>query len=360
MSSIVSPTLRHVLLWSIILGVSFMFIDAVSAILLPFVLGAVIAYLMDPLADRLERCRMPRGVASALLTVASFSVVVLVLATALPLIGKQLVRLMHVLPDQLHMFYTEHLATVQQWLNHIPAARDSAASQNLANLPGVAGGLFTDLMDTVFASGAAALNVFSLLLITPVVTFYLLRDWDRIIAIINDLLPRAHAATIRQQLDEMDAMISGFLRGQLLVCSVLAVFYIIGLSIMGLNFSVVIGAAAGFLIIIPYAGWFAAASVGMVIAVMQFDSMTTVGIIAAIFLAGQVIEGYFLTPKLVGDRVGLHPVWIIFGMLAGAVLLGFVGVLLAIPLTAVVGVLIRFTLERYKQSELYLGDGQAS
>ena len=349
-------TTRHIVLWALIIGLLGWFVASVSAILLPFVLGLMMAYLLDPVVDRMEGGKMQRGTATALVTATAFAILVLILTISLPLIGEQLVRLVQVLPEQLRAFYNEHIAQVRQFIYKLPQQQGEVIEQAITDVSSASADVLKNLVTTLFASSAAILNVLSLLLITPVVAFYLLRDWDGIIANIDELLPRGHANTIRAQLRKMDETMSGFLRGQMLVCSILALFYVVGLSIAGLNYSVLIGAAAGFLIIIPYVGWFAAATVGMLVAILQYDSAMMIGVIAAIFLIGQLIEGYFLTPNLVGDRVGLHPVWMIFGMLAGGVLLGFVGVLLAIPLAAIIGVLIRFAIEQYKHSELYLGE----
>lgn len=347
-------SMRHAIIWVLILFLIGWFIHSVSAILLPFVLGAMMAYLMDPIVDAMQEKNMQRGVATAIVTIISFTLLVLLIATAAPLLGEQLANLLRTLPEQIREFYQEHSSEVEKFIYELKVANNGhGVDDALTNFSGMAGDVISKITQSLFASGAAILNVLSLLLITPVVTFYLLRDWDDILHQTDELLPRHYAPTIRAQLLKMDETISGFLRGQMLVCSALASFYVVGLTLMSLNFSVVIGAAAGFLIIIPYAGWFAAASVGMIVAFLQYDSMTSIAIIGAIFLAGQALESYFLTPKLVGDRVGLHPVWIIFAMLAGGVLLGFVGVLLAIPLAAIIGVLIRFALDQYKHSELY-------
>lgn len=345
--------LRHIAIWALIIALTGWFVSAISAILLPFILGSFMAYLLDPLVDKMEARNMHRGLATGFVTIISFSLIVFLLVAALPLISEQLVRLLQVLPVQLQTLYQQHAPELKEFFETLPGQQPSF-EQALTDFSGVTGNVIQNLLGTLFASGAAMLNVVSLLLITPVVAFYLLRDWDHITAYIDELLPRKHAPVIREQLQKMDDTISGFLRGQMLVCSMLATFYVIGLTIMGLNFSVVIGLAAGFLIIIPYAGWALAAGIGMVIAFVQFDSQATIAIIAGIFIFGQVVEGNFVTPKLVGDRVGLHPVWIIFGMLAGGLLLGFVGVLLAIPLSAVIGVLIRFAILRYRESGLYL------
>jgi predicted PurR-regulated permease PerM len=217
-------------------------------------------------------------------------------------------------------------------------------------------GWSTALLGRLISGGAALANLLSLLVITPVVAFYLLRDWDHLVERVDAWLPRHQAETIREQMREVDRMLAGFVRGQSSVCLLLGVFYAAGLTLAGLDFGLLIGLAAGLLTFIPYVGSAVGlvASVGM--ALVQFDDWTRVAVVAAIFLVGQVLEGNFLTPKLVGDRVGLHPVWVIFALLAGGLLFGLVGVLLALPVAAVVGVLIRFMLARYLDSDYYWGD----
>ncbi|MGH7186923.1 MAG: AI-2E family transporter, partial [Pseudomonadota bacterium] len=207
----------------------------------------------------------------------------------------------------------------------------------------------------LLSGGLALVNILSLLFITPVVTFYLLRDWDRIVKQIDALLPREHAETIREQARLVNETLSGFVRGQATVCFLLGGFYAVALSLAGLDFGLVIGLIAGALSFIPFVGTIFGfvASVGLAFA--QFDQWHRIAIVVAIFLVGQFVEGNFLTPKLVGDRVRLHPVWIIFALLAGAALFGFVGLLLAVPVAAVIGVLIRFAVSRYTASPLYGG-----
>jgi len=203
----------------------------------------------------------------------------------------------------------------------------------------------------------AVFNLVSLVVITPVVAFYLLRDWDRIVAKIDGWLPRAHAETIREQVGLVDETLAGFVRGQSTVCMLLAVFYAVGLSVLGLPFGAVVGLATGLLSFIPYVGMLSGFAVGLGLAIANFSDPVDIGLVVAVFLVGQVVEGNFLTPKLVGDRVNLHAVWIIFALLAGGALFGFVGILLAVPVAAVIGVLVRFALGRYLQSQLYLTDG---
>jgi predicted PurR-regulated permease PerM len=209
----------------------------------------------------------------------------------------------------------------------------------------------------VISGGLALVNILSLLFITPVVTFYLLRDWDRVLAHIDALLPREHAETIREQARLVNDTLAGFVRGQATVCFLLGTFYAVALSLAGLNFGLVIGLVSGILSFIPYVGTIFGFVAASGLALAQFDEWYRIAIVIGIFLFGQFVEGNFLTPKLVGDRVRLHPVWVIFALLAGGTLFGFAGVLLAVPVAAVIGVLTRFAVSRYTASPLYGGTG---
>jgi predicted PurR-regulated permease PerM len=209
-------------------------------------------------------------------------------------------------------------------------------------------------------SSVAIANLLSLIFITPVVTFYLLRDWDRIVTKIDALLPRQHAAVIRAQGRAIDTTLAGFARGQATVCIILATYYATALMIAGLPFGLAVGMVAGLLTFIPYLGAIGGFVIAMAIALVNFDSWSGVIAVAAIFGVGQVVEGNVLTPKLVGDRVGLHPVWVIFALLAGGTLFGFLGLLLAVPTAAGIGVLVRFALSRYLAGPFYLGQGGAA
>jgi predicted PurR-regulated permease PerM len=224
------------------------------------------------------------------------------------------------------------------------------------SLQGKLSGWAAGLLRNVLSGGVALFNVLSLLLITPIVAFYLLRDWDRLIAQANNLLPPAYADVIRLQVRNVDETLSGFVRGVGTVCIVLGAFYATALTIAGLDFGLVIGLMAGLVSFVPFVGATLGfvASVGM--ALLQFDGYIMVIVIAAIFFTGQFVEGNFLQPILVGDKVNLHPVWIIFALLAGGALLGFVGVLLAVPGAAVIGVMVRFAVAHYRAT--VLGEGE--
>jgi predicted PurR-regulated permease PerM len=342
--------------WLIGFAVFFAALYLLSGILLPFVAGMAIAYLLDPICDGLERRGLSRSLATVVLTALFLLVVVGSLVVLVPLIAGQFASFLARLPEYLAGLRGQVQGLQQlivsrldpELLNRIQEALAGSARDLLA--------WSTTALARLISGGAALANLLSLLVITPVVAFYLLRDWDHLVERIDSWLPRHQAETIREQLREVDRMLAGFVRGQSSVCLLLGVFYALGLTLAGLEFGLLIGLVAGLLTFVPYVGSAVGllASVGM--ALVQFDDWIRIAIVAGIFLVGQVVEGNFLTPKLVGDRVGLHPVWVIFALLAGGLLFGLVGVLLALPVAAVVGVMIRFMLARYLDSDYYWGD----
>lgn len=345
---------QQMIAWAAIFVVTITLLVLLRDMLLPFVAGMAIAYFLDPAADWMERRGMPRWAATLLIILAFFTVSILIIVLLVPLVSDQFAKFMAHLPEYVAMFNERVLPYVKGWaerfgidLNGDPKQALSGHSEQVMK---VVGGVLTGLL----GGGQAIFNVLSLLVITPVVGFYLLRDWDRMIARINDYLPLDHADTIRQQAQEIDKVLAGFVRGQMLVCLFLAGFYGIGLTVLGLQFGLFIGVTAGMISFIPYVGTTLGfvASVGVAIA-QYWNEPLWIALVAGVFILGQMIEGNVLHPVLIGDRVGLHPVWIMFALLAGGSLFGFVGILIAVPLFAVIGVLARFGLERYRESYLY-------
>ena len=334
----------------------FVFLYLIRSILLPFVAGIFIAYFLNPAADKLERLGVSRGLSTALIITWFFIALIVLLTLVSPLLINQVSGLITALPGYVADIDREFKPALKHWLGGLPMVDTNSISSTMTTLSGLLLKVGGDFIARIFQSGIAFVNIVSLILITPVVAFYLLLDWHEITARMNALLPREHAATIRSQLTIIDRTLSGFVRGQLNVCLIMALYYTVLLSVFELKFSIVVGIATGFLIIVPYAGWMLGTLIGVGIAFFQFDHASHVVAILSVFLTGMVLESYYLTPKLVGRQVGLHPVWIIFGMLSGAALFGFVGVLLAVPITAVIGVLIRFALQRYLQSSYYQGE----
>ncbi len=324
-------------------------------ILLPFVAGMAVAYLLDPTADKLEEWGLSRMWATTLITALFVVVTAGTFLLLLPLLHQQLLDFIDRVPDYVSAA-RDWLAPLTEALMRRLDADDVARVRDaFAGIPERAVGWALAIVGDVWLSGLAILNLLSLLFITPIVTFYLLRDWDRIVAHIDGLLPRVHAEVIRAQIGLIDSTLAGFMRGQGLVCLILGVFYAVALTALGLDFGLVIGIGAGLVSFVPYFGAISGLVVSVGMALLQFDDLLRVGAVAGAFVFGQVLEGNFLTPKLVGGRIGLHPVWVVFGALAGAALFGFVGILIAVPVTAVIGVLARFAIERYVQSPLFRG-----
>ncbi|HMB78027.1 MAG TPA: AI-2E family transporter [Kiloniellaceae bacterium] len=344
---------RQLRFWLIGLAFFVLALVLLRAVLLPFVLGMAIAYLLDPLCDWLEDHKFPRWLATSVLLVLFTLFCLTAVMLLVPVLTSQASELLKRAPAYISSVkaHADHL------LETLEARTDPAVMDRIqASFGGISEKAITWLtkaLSNLLTQGAAIANLISLVVITPVVAFYLLRDWDKMLASIAGWLPRRHVRVIRSLAGEVDRTLAGFVRGQSMVCLSLGCFYAIGLTLAGLDFGLIIGLMAGFLTFIPYAGSIFGMLLSVGLAALQFDSLTRVGIVAAIFLVGQAIEGNVLTPKLVGDRVGLHPVWVIFALLAGGALFGFVGILIAVPLAAVVGVAVRFGLDLYLESPFY-------
>ena len=351
-----SPGL-HLRFWLITLVVVCLLLYLLRGALLPFVAGMAIAYFLDPAADRLEKWGCSRTLATTIITLAFALVVIALIVLIVPVIQKQVTDLIDNLPqyaDALKGALSRLIGVLQDRLPPDQAAnlRDTI-TQHIGDGLKWLGGLIAG----IWSGGVALAGILSLIFVTPVVTFYLLKDWDRMVAKIDSWLPRDNAEVIREQMRLIDQRLAGFVRGQSLVCLSLGAFYAVALSIAGLKFGLVVGLAAGILSFIPYVGTIVGFVSSVGLALVQSDDWQYHLLIVGIFVVGQVMEGNFLSPKLVGDRVGLHPVWIIFALFAGAALLGFLGVLLAVPVAAMIGVLGRFAIQRYMASPLYSGAG---
>jgi predicted PurR-regulated permease PerM len=349
----VSVAAQRVLLWAAVTVLVLLALWLLSTILLPFLIGLAIAYFLDPAADRLEQLRLPRWLATTIVLLLFLLVVVLVLLLLVPLLQGQVIGLIHRFPS--------YVAAAQRRLDElVHFAQEQLAPEDFARLREAVtahvSGVFAwaaGFLQGVLTSSFAIVNIVSLVFITPIVAFFMLRDWDRMVAKVDAWLPRPQAETIRALARRIDETLAGFVRGQAMVCLSLGIYYAVALSLAGLDFGLVVGVLIGFLAFIPFVGALTGAVLSIGLALTQFDSWNRVGAVAAVFVVGQAIEGNVLTPKLVGDRVNLHPVWVMFAILAMGALFGFVGVLIAVPVAAVVGVLVRYALARYLASPLY-------
>jgi predicted PurR-regulated permease PerM len=337
--------------WGLTTAVVFVLLWLLGDVILPFVLGGAVAYCLDPIADRLERLGFSRILATITITI--FAVILFVVAALLviPTLIQQLVGLVETAPalvTGLRDFLTERFPDILD--------NESQLHKSLISIGETLQSKGLDVLNSVLSSFSGLVNVLVLLFLVPVVTFYLLMDWDRMVAEIDRLLPRDHAPAVRELAGQIDRTLAAFIRGQGTVVLIMGAYYGIGLMLIGLNFGLVVGFTAGLISFIPYVGAVIGGGLAFGLAIFQFwGEWVWLAAVVAVFFGGQFIEGNILTPNLVGNSVGLHPVWLIFALSVFGTLFGFVGMLVAVPLAAAMGVLVRFGLGQYQGSLLYKG-----
>jgi len=349
----VSSARTQVYFWLGALALFFLALYLLSPILLPFVASAIIAYFLDPAVTRLEHWKVPRWLATLVVLVVFALVLALLMALILPLLRIQVTELAARLPSLIE----RAKGLLDTWMKAAELQLPPEDYQKLRDtLSGSAGDIVAwaiRQVQSIFTSGLAIANLLSLAVVTPIVAFFLLRDWERIVATVDGLLPREHRAVIRGQAHQVDLMLGGYIRGQLLVCLTLAIYYGGTLTLAGLDFALIIGIFVGVLTFIPYLGFITGAITATGLALLQFEHSYNVLWVLGIFAFGSVFETALLSPKLVGERVRLHPVWVMFALFAFGTLFGFLGVLIAFPAAAIAGVLVRFAVSRYRASPLY-------
>ncbi|NIZ10251.1 AI-2E family transporter [Pseudooceanicola sp. HF7] len=345
------PVRQQLKYWGIAAAVFIFALWWLGDVIMPFLLGAAIAYFLDPVADRIEAWGASRALATTIITLVALLVFVVLMLLVLPTLINQTMQLFNTAPellDKLQAFITQHFPELTR--------EDSVLRTTLGSIGDTLQSKGGALLDTAMNSVGSLINIVVLFVIVPVVAFYLLYDWDRMVARVDELLPREHAPTIRQLARDIDDTLAGFIRGMGSVCLILGSFYGVALMIVGLQFGLVIGAFAGLVTFIPYVGSLVGGTMAIGLALFQFwGDWVMIGAVAGIFVVGQMVEGNFLTPRLVGSSVGLHPVWLIFALSAFGSLFGFVGMLAAVPLAAALGVIARYLIAQYKRSTLYTG-----
>ncbi|MBF9047681.1 AI-2E family transporter [Rhodobacterales bacterium LSUCC0031] len=345
------PVRQQLTYWGIAAAVLLLLLWALGDVILPFIMGGAIAYFLDPVADRLEKMGLGRVLATVVIFVFLLGLVILALLVIIPLLVQQTNDLIQSTPDLFHQ--------LRAWLTErFPGMMDdgSPLRQSLVAVGETIQSRGGALLQQVLSSAAGVVNLLVFLVVVPVVAFYMLLDWDRLVAQIDALLPRDHADTIRDLAGQIDRTLASFIRGQGTVCLILGTFYAVALMVVGLQFGMVVGLIAGLLTFIPYVGALVGGALSVGLALFQFwGEWWSILAVAAIFQIGQMVEGNILTPKLVGNSVGLHPVWLIFALSAFGTLFGFVGLLVAVPIAAAIGVLVRFALEQYRAGLLYRG-----
>lgn len=347
---------RQTIFWFFIFTLTLLSFWILQSVMLPFVLGAAIAYLLDPFVERLDKWGLNRSLSTIFMLVTCLLVITSILILLVPALYNELKTLISAAPGyiaSLKSFSAPYIEIIKQ--------RTGLESQSdilaiLFEQKETALKASNKFISGLAAGGSSVLTIISILALTPLSAFFFIREWPKIMTYLESLLPRTHEQTIKTLLQRMHEIVSGFIRGQLMVACFLGIFYAIALKLAGLQYGVIIGLSAGVLSIIPMLG-----AIGGLLAATATAWLTTfelgyTGIIAAIFIFGQIVEGNFLTPKLVGDQVGLHPLWVIFAVMAGGALMGIAGMFLAVPVAAIIGVLIGFGISRYKATQLYTGE----
>lgn len=340
--------------WGGALALFFAFVWAFKGVLTPFILGIAIAYLLEPLVRLLHKIGIKRWLASLLMLVLFFITLALIFVFIGPPVYRELTELVRKIPD-----YAQQLVTMSMpYIETVQAKMGfNGVDQFKTLLQENAGKIFkagTGVLAGLATGGQLFMSFMTIILLSPIVAFFMMREWPKATAYVEGLYPESHAATIKSLLKKIDLKIAGFVRGQLMVAFVLGIVYAVVLSIAGLDYGFLIGICAGLAGIIPLVGSTLGLIVSVVVAWLQSGGdLGFVGMIAAIFIVGQVLEGNVLSPKLIGDSVGLHPLWILFALMAGGSLFGIAGMLLAVPVTASAGVLIGYAIDQYKDSKLY-------
>ena len=341
--------------WGIAAAILFLMLWFFGNVLLPFLVGGAIAYFLDPVADRLQRAGLSRVMATSVISVVALLLVVLLVLSVIPTLIGQLTALVNAAPD---------IAQKMQafLIDRFPQLSDETSTirQTLAQLAATIQSKGGELANGLLNSALGVISAVVFIVVVPVVAFYLLLDWDNMVAKVDALVPRDHRATVRDLARQIDQVLAGFVRGQVSVCLILGTFYSVSLMLAGLQFGLIVGAIAGTITFIPYVGALVGGVLALGLALFQFwGDWLSIGLVAGIFAVGQFLEGNILTPKLVGKSVGLHPVWLLFALSSFGSIFGFVGMLVAVPVAASIGVLLRFGVAQYQGSLLYQGVARA-
>lgn len=345
---------QHAFFWIFAALCLFLFVWLFNAILLPFVVGIAIAYLLNPLLVKLDRYEISRTVVTLLILTSFLAIIVALTLLVLPPLYREVAQLAEQAPEYIDSLWSQlqpYVEIVEKTVNeeNLDESLQEAFKDNI----GGALSAGTNLLGGILKGGLALIGFVTFVVVTPLVAFFMMVEWQQLTTWIDGLLPRGSYEQVKNLLSEIDKKIAGFVRGQFLVALTLGILYAIALSIVGLQYGFLIGIGAGVLSIIPLFGSIVGFFVGIAVAWLQTPDVVFVLTVAGVFLLGQLLEGNFITPKLMGKSVGLHPLWILFALMAGGALFGIVGMVLAVPVAATAGVLLSFTIEQYKESPYY-------
>jgi predicted PurR-regulated permease PerM len=345
----------HFIFWTFVFTAFLALVWLFKGVLLPFALGAVVAYLLNPLVQHLGKIKIGRGPAALLILTLFLAAIVSVFAALAPVLYNELRQLSEDLPGYIDRLWELAEPFAEKLQSYADQGGTEEAKALLKNNAGTAVNVAVQLLGGLAVGGRAVIDMISLLVIMPIVAFFMMKDWPRMTDWVCSLIPRHSEKEIMELFRQIDRKLSAFIRGQVSVALILATAYATALSLAGLKYGFLIGVSAGLLSVIPMVGSTLGLLAGIAVAWFQSGEWTFVAIVAGIFLVGQVIEGNFLTPKIVGNSIGLHPLWIFFALLAGGSLFGFLGLLIAVPVAAIISVLVAFAIKQYKNSPYYKG-----
>ncbi|OIQ76903.1 pheromone autoinducer 2 transporter [mine drainage metagenome] len=349
------PVREQAIYWSVAAAVFLIMMWFLGSVILPFLIGGAIAYFLDPVADHIERLGLSRAAATAVISIAALLAFILLAVLVIPTLTQQLIALINALPG---MFYKLQAILTERFPQLLD--QNSVLHQTLVSVGDTIKAQGADMVNRVIASALTVINAALFIIVVPVVAFYLLLDWDRMMAHLDSWLPLDYRDTLRTIGAEINSVLAGFVRGQFTVCGILGTYYAVSLMFVGLQFGLIVGVIAGLITFIPYLGAMSGGALAIGLALFQFwGHPDMILAVVAIFAFGQFFEGNILSPKLVGHSVGLHPVWLLFALSAFGTLFGFVGLLAAVPISATIGVLARFGVKKYLESQLYKGTGHS-
>lgn len=351
---------RHVLFWIVFAVVFAGLLHLLTPVLLPFVVGLVLAYFLNPLVDGLGRLGLPRWLSAAVILLLSIVFIVTLFVFLVPILAEQTNSLIDSLPGEFERLKTLLVDFARERLGDRMPEAEATVTRALNGMQESLPGLLSSLAQALWSQGTAAFNFISLMLVAPLVFFYALVDWPKLLAKLDSWLPRQNASTIRALAAEIDSRVSAFIRGQGTVCLILAALYAVALSALGLRYGLLIGLLTGLMSFIPFVGWALGLITATTLATVQYwPDIISILLVPSVFLAGQALDASFLSPQIVGQKIGLHPVWLIFALLTFSYLFGFLGLLVAVPVAAALGVFVRFALRTYLESDVYHGHDAA-
>ena len=346
--------LKKTSFWIILLLSIFLIAYSISGVLLPFILAFIVSYFLNPLVNRLESIYIPRGLAAFIVIMSFFVITGIIIIKMSPIIYSQLQYLIIKIPSYKQIFSERIDDFLSRFSSDIKQSITQKISKHLQDLIAMALHSTTSLLLNIWQSGVDLLYILSIIFLTPIIAFYLMKDWPYIIDKSKMLIPIKERRFINKLFSEIDISLSCYIRGQVNVCIILAIYYSLCLSIIKMDFALIVGVLSGFLVFIPYLGFIFGITTSIIISYLQFGDIDHIALVSAIFIIGQALEGNFITPKIIGDKIGIHPVWLFFIVLSGAKLFGFVGVLLAVPMSAIFTVLAKSAVKQYLKSSYYI------